>query len=195
MNFYPEDRVAVFIDGANFYGAARALGFDIDYRRMLELFTKKARLLRISYYTTFTDDQEYSPLRPLIDWLDYNGFTLVTKPSKEFTDATGRRRFKGNMDVEIAVDMMEVVGRVDHVVLMSGDGDFRSLVEAVQRKGVRVTVVSTVRSQPPMIADELRRQADVFVDLQDLAPLIQRGQSAREEGLPARYTAAPQDEA
>jgi uncharacterized LabA/DUF88 family protein len=118
----------------------------------------------------------------------------VTKPSKEFTDATGRRRFKGNMDVEIAVDMMEVVGRVDHVVLMSGDGDFRSLVEAVQRKGVRVTVVSTLRSQPPMIADELRRQADVFVDLQDLAPLIQAIR-ARARRAAARYTAALQDEA
>jgi len=195
MHFYPEDRIAVFIDGANFYGAARALGFDIDYRRMHELFSKKARLIRISYYTTFTDDQDYSPLRPLIDWLDYNGFTLVTKPSKEFTDSTGRRRFKGSMDIEIAVDMLELAGRVDHVVLMSGDGDFRAVVEAVQRKGVRVTVVSTLRSQPPMIADELRRQADVFVDLQDLAPLIQRGPAPRDEGLPSRYTAAPNDEA
>lgn len=195
MHFYPEDRIAVFIDGANFYGAARALGFDIDYRRMHDLFSKKARLIRISYYTTFTDDQDYSPLRPLIDWLDYNGFTLVTKPSKEFTDSTGRRRFKGSMDIEIAVDMLEVAGRVDHIVLMSGDGDFRAAVEAVQRKGVRVTVVSTLRSQPPMIADELRRQADVFLDLQDLAPSIQRGQGPREEGLPARYTAAPNDEA
>ncbi|WP_374448992.1 NYN domain-containing protein [Stella sp.] len=196
MHFYPEDRIAVFIDGANFYGAARALGFDIDYRRMHELFTKKARLLRIAYYTTFTDDQDYSPLRPLIDWLDYNGFMLVTKPAKEFTDATGRRRFKGSMDVEIAVDMLEVAGRVDHVVLMSGDGDLRAAVEAVQRKGVRVTVVSTLRSQPPMIADELRRQADSFVDLQDLAPLVQRSQAARDEALPARYTAAStQDEA
>ncbi len=195
MNFYPEDRLAVFIDGANFYGAARALGFDIDYRRLHDLFMKKARLIRISYYTAFTDDQEYSPLRPLIDWLDYNGFTLVTKPTKEFTDATGRRRLKGNMDVEIAVDMMEMVGRADHMVLMSGDGDFRSLVEAVQRKGVRVTVVSTLRSQPPMIADELRRQADVFVDLQDLAPLVQRNQPLREEGLPPRYTAHTDEEA
>lgn len=126
----------------------RALGFDIDYRRMHDLFSKKARLIRISYYTTFTDDQDYSPLRPLIDWLDYNGFTLVTKPSKEFTDSTGRRRFKGSMDIEIAVDMLEVASRVDHIVLMSGDGDFRAAVEAVQRKGVRVTVVSTLRSQP-----------------------------------------------
>ena len=175
MNFYPEDRLAVFIDGANFYGAARALGFDIDYRRLHDLFMKKARLIRISYYTAFTDDQEYSPLRPLIDWLDYNGFTLVTKPTKEFTDAaTGRRRLKGNMDVEIAVDMMEMVGRADHMVLMSGDGDFRSLVEAVQRKGVRVTVISTLRSQPPMIADELRRQADNFIELDELREVIGR---------------------
>ncbi|MGE0715988.1 MAG: NYN domain-containing protein, partial [Alphaproteobacteria bacterium] len=182
MNFYPEDRIAVFIDGANLYGAARALGFDIDYRKMHDLFMKKARLVRILYYTAFTDDQEYSPLRPLIDWLDYNGYTVVTKPTKEFTDSTGRRRFKGNMDIELAVDMMEMAERVEHIVLVSGDGDFRRLVEAVQRKGARVTVISTIRSQPPMIADELRRQADVFIDLQDLAPTIQRNHVPREDG-------------
>ena len=130
------------------------------------------------------DEQEYSPIRPLVDWLDYNGYTMVTKPTKEFTQSTGRRKFKGNMDVEIAVDIMELASHLDHVVLLSGDGDFRRLVEAVQRKGVRVTVISTIRTQPPMVADELRRQADHFVELQDLSPSIarQRDGGLREAG-------------
>lgn len=174
MFFYPHEKIALFIDGANLYSAARALGFDIDYKRLLGLFGSKAHLIRAFYYTALLEDQEYSPIRPLVDWLDYNGYSLVTKPAKEFTDSQGRRRIKGNMDIELAVDMMEMVDRLDHVVLFSGDGDFRSLIEAVQRKGVRATVVSTIRSSPPMIADELRRQADQFIDLDQLADDIER---------------------
>jgi uncharacterized LabA/DUF88 family protein len=157
MVFYPQERIGLFIDGSNVYAAARALNFDIDYRRLLDVFASKGRLIRAFYYTALIEDQEYSPIRPLIDWLDYNGYTMVTKPTKEFTDAMGRRKIKGNMDIELAIDVMEMSERLDHVVLFSGDGDFRRLVEAVQRRGVRVTVVSTIRSQPPMIADELRR--------------------------------------
>ena len=174
MLFYPEERIALFIDGANLYAAARALAFDIDYKRLLHLFGTKGRLIRAFYYTALIEDQEYSPLRPLVDWLDYNGYTMVTKPTKEFTDAMGRRKLKGNMDIELAIDVMEMAQTLDHIVLFSGDGDFRRLVEAVQRKGVRVSVVSTIRSSPPMVADELRRQADVFIELQDLAPQIMR---------------------
>ena len=168
------ERFAVFIDGANLYGATRALGFDIDYRKLLNVFHDRGRLVRAYYYTALIEDEEYSPLRPLVDWLDYNGFTMVTKPAKEFTDAMGRRKIKGNMDVELAIDVLEIAGHLDHVVLFSGDGDFRRLVEAVQRKGVRVSVVSTIKSAPPMVADELRRQADEFIDLADLAPRIAR---------------------
>jgi len=182
MNFYPDERTALFIDGANLYAAARALGFDIDYKRLLALFKKKGRLVRAFYYTALIDDQEYSPIRPLVDWLDYNGYTMVTKPTKEFTDASGRRKIKGNMDIELATDVMEMAERLDHVVLFSGDGDFRCLVEATQRKGVRVTVVSTVRSSPPMVADELRRQADNFIELQDIADDISREHLPRDTG-------------
>ncbi|MEQ8397036.1 NYN domain-containing protein [Thalassobaculum sp.] len=189
MLFYPHEKVALFIDGANLYSAARALGFDIDYKRLLVLFGSKANLIRAFYYTALLEDQEYSPIRPLVDWLDYNGYSLVTKPAKEFTDSQGRRRIKGNMDIELAVDMMEMVDRLDHVVLFSGDGDFRSLIEAVQRKGVRATVVSTIRSSPPMIADELRRQADQFIDLDQLAGDIERVHSDRP---PRRDRPAPQ---
>jgi len=181
MSIYPQERIGLFIDGSNLYAAARALGFDIDYKRLLAEFASSGRLIRAFYYTALTDEQEYSPIRPLVDWLDYNGFTMVTKPTKEFTDSAGRRKIKGNMDIELAVDMMEMRDYLDHVVLFSGDGDFRRLVEAVQRHGVRVTVVSTIRSQPPMVADELRRQADRFVELEDLAPRIMREPSQRDE--------------
>ena len=174
MKFSPQERVGVFIDGANLYATARTLGFDVDYKRLLELFTNNCYLVRAFYYTALVEDQEYSPIRPLVDWLDYNGYTMVTKPTKEFTDASGRRKIKGNMDIELAIDMLEMSDRLDHIVLFSGDGDFRRLVEAVQRKGVRVTLVSTVKSQPSMVADELRRQADRFVDLTELRANVER---------------------
>ena len=168
------ERIALFIDGANLYATAKTLGFDIDYKRLLGEFRARGYLLRAYYYTALVEDQEYSSIRPLIDWLDYNGFTVVTKTAKEFTDSTGRRKVKGNMDIELAVDAMEIAARVDHIVLFSGDGDFRSLVGALQRKGVRVSVVSTIRSQPPMIADDLRRQADNFIELEELKDVIGR---------------------
>ncbi len=135
---------------------------------------RRGKMVRAFYYTALIENEEYSPIRPLVDWLDYNGFTLVTKPAKEFTDSTGRRKIKGNMDIELAVDAMEMAGHVEHIVLFSGDGDFRSLVGALQRKGVRVSVVSTIRSQPPMIADDLRRQADNFIELDELKDVIGR---------------------
>ena len=172
--FDPREKIAMFIDGANLYATSRSLGFDIDYRKLLASFNKRAYLLRAYYYTALVEDQEYSPIRPLVDWLDYNGFRLVTKSAREYTDAQGRKRWRGDMDVEIAVDMMEMAAHADHLVLFSGDGDFRVLVEAIQRKGARVTVVSTVKSQPPMASDDLRRQADNFVDLADLAEIIGR---------------------
>ncbi len=186
MIFYPHERVALFIDGANLYSAARGLGFDIDYRRLLSHFREKGTLVRAFYYTALLEDQEYSPLRPLIDWLDYNGYAVVTKPAKEFTDANGRRRIKGNMDIELAIDALEIADKLDHLVLFSGDGDFRRLVDAVQRRGKRVTVVSTMRSQPPMIADELRRQADQFIDLETLRDIVGRSHSDRPTASPVR---------
>ncbi len=174
VKFYNEERMVLFIDGANLFATAKSLGFDIDYRLLKGEFSNRGRLIRAMYYTALVDDQEYSPIRPLIDWLDYNGYTMVTKPTREFTDAMGRRKIKGNMDIELAIDMLEMAEFMDHAVLFSGDGDFRSLVEAVQRKGTRVTVVSSLKTQPPMVADDLRRQADNFIDIADIADVIAR---------------------
>ncbi|XUJ35273.1 NYN domain-containing protein [Bradyrhizobium japonicum] len=183
------NKIALFIDGANLYATAKALGFDIDYKRLLEEFQSRGELFRAFYYTAVIEDQEFSSIRPLLDWLDYNGFTVVTKATKEFVDASGRRKIKGNMDIELAVDAMELAEHIDQMVLFSGDGDFRLLVEAVQRRGVRVTVISTIATQPPMIADELRRQADVFTDLVELQPKLGRVPSER----PAPRDREPRD--
>ena len=177
--FDPREKIALFIDGANLYATSRMLGFDIDYRKLLSTFQKRGYLLRAYYYTALVEDQEYSSIRPLIDWLDYNGYTVVTKPAKEFTDAAGRRKIKGNMDIELAVDALELAETVDHYVIFSGDGDFRSLVEALQRRGRKVSVVSTMSTQPPMISDELRRQADHFIELVSLKVEIGREPSER----------------
>ena len=174
MSALKSNRIALFIDGANLHATARALGFDIDYKRLLAEFQSRGTLLRAFYYLAIPQDQEFSSIRPLIDWLDYNGYKVVTKAARESIDAGGRRRVKGNMDIELAVDAMELARHVDQIVLFSGDGDFRPLVKAVQRRGVLVTVISTISSQPPIIADELRRQADVFIDLVELQSKIGR---------------------
>jgi uncharacterized LabA/DUF88 family protein len=182
--FYRDERLALFIDGANLYAAARALGFDIDYKLLRSEFVRRGKLVRAFYYTALLDTDDYSPVRPLVDWLNYNGFAMVTKPAKEFTDSTGRRKVKANMDIELAVDAMEMASHVDHIVLFSGDGDFKRLVESLQRQGVRVSIVSTIRSNPPMIADDLRRQCDNFIELDELREVI--GRPPRGEQAPAR---------
>lgn len=177
------ERIALFIDGANLYATAKALAFDIDYKRLLKEFQSRGRLVRAFYYTALMEDQEYPSIRPLIDWLDYNGYRVVTKPTKEFVDSTGRRKVRGNMDIELAIDALELAPFIDHAVIFSGDGDFRSLVEALQRRGVLVSVVSTITSQPPMVADELRRQCDAFIDIAHIVDRIGRDLQERVERL------------
>jgi uncharacterized LabA/DUF88 family protein len=167
-------KVGLFIDGPNLHATSKALGFDIDFKRLTSQFLCLGSTWRAFYYTTLPEDQANCPLRPLIDWLDYNGYTVVTKTAKEFIDASGRRKIKADIGVELAVDAMTFAGQFDEMVLFSGDGDLRSMVEAVQRRGVRVTVVSTMSTQRPMVADELRRQADVFIDLASLRGMLGR---------------------
>jgi uncharacterized LabA/DUF88 family protein len=187
----PSSRIGLFIDGPNLHATSKALGFQIDFKRLLGEFLGEFQhpgsVLRAFYYTTISEDQANCSIRPLVDWLDYNGYTVVTKTAREFRDTSGRRKIKSNMNIELAVDAMGLARQFDQMVLFSGDGDLRSLVEAVQRRGVRVTVVSTISSQPPMIADELRRQSDAFIDLAALRPKLHRNTSehsaARAPGL------------
>ena len=174
MAFYPDERIALFIDGANFHSCGKALEFDIDYKKLLDLFKGKGKLMRASYYTALKENDDYSPLRPLIDWLDYNGFTVVTKPAKSYVDREGRHRTKGNMDIEIAIDMLNMADHLDHAILFSGDGDFAALCCELRRRGVRTTVVSTMESKPPMLADELRRAADAVIEVADLETHVGR---------------------
>ena len=181
MEFNTHDRIGLFIDGANLHSTLRLLGLDIDYKGLLNIFSTKGILIRAFYYTALAEDHDSGPLRPLTDWLDYNGYTMVTKPAKYFTDSNGKKILKGNMDIELAVDVLEMADKLDHIVLFSGDGDFRRVVEAVQRKGVRVTVISTLKSNPPMIADELRRNLDIFIELEDLSKTIVRPQETKSD--------------
>jgi uncharacterized LabA/DUF88 family protein len=174
MAFYKDERLALFIDGANLYAAARAAGLEIDFRKLLKEFHGRGRLIRASYYTAIVEGDDYSPVRPLVDWLDYNGFTVIRKSAREYVDRDGRKRVRGSVDVELAIDMLEAAAHLDHIVLFSGNGDFRRVVEAVKSRGVRVSVVSSLASSPPMIADDLRRAADTFIDLEDMAELIAR---------------------
>ena len=192
--FYKDERLALFIDGSNLYAAAKALGFDIDYKLLRQEFIRRGKLLRAFYYTALLENDDYSPIRPLVDWLQYNGFKVVTKPAKEFTDAAGRRKIKGNMDIELTVDALEMAPHYDHLVLFSGDGDFTALVAALQRKGKRVTVASTLTTSTPMISDELRRQADFFLDVADLAKTVGRPPSPEraQTGLRTMLDRAPQ---
>ncbi len=188
MGLDPDDRTAVFIDGANLYKTSKTLGFDIDYRALLARLRRETRLVRAHYYTAVQEDKDadYSPLRPLIDWLDYNGFAMRTKPAREFTGQDGRKRYRGNTDIELAVDMVLMAPKLDCIVLFTGNGDFRHAVQKAQEQGARVICVSTINSQPPLAADEIRRQADLFVDLTELEGVIARknaGPSRREPNL------------
>lgn len=180
MDFYENERIGIFIDGANFYSTTKSLDFDIDYKRMLSFFKAQGKLIKAYYFTALRENDDYSPLRPLLDWLDYNGFHIVTKPAKTFVDRDGRTRIKGDMDVEIVVSMIELAPHLDHIVLFSGDGDFKAAVEAVQKLGVRVSVVSSLKSKPSLLADELRRQADTFIEINDLAEDVGRPKRERD---------------
>lgn len=184
--FHTHEKTSVFIDGSNLFATAKMLDFDLDYKKLLNWVKQRSLFVGAYYYTALIEDQDYSPVRPLVDWLDYNGFTIVTKPTKEFVNEHGQRKIRSNMDIELAVDMMEIASHVDHIILFSGNGDFRRLVEAVQKKGRRVTVVSTMKTSPPMVADELRRQANDFIDLTDLMELI--GRENANEDMPKAKT-------
>lgn len=184
MGIHAGERTFAFIDGPNLHATVRALGFEIDYRKLLEHLRQQGHLIRVLYYTAIVEDQEFSTFRPLADWLDYNGYTMVTKPARGYTDSTGRRRFRTSMDVELAVDAMRLADKADHIILFSGEQSFASLVAALQQKGKRVTVISTIETQPAMVADELRRQADHFLDIDTLQEKIARvGRTPRPVGF------------
>jgi uncharacterized LabA/DUF88 family protein len=174
LNIKPDQRFAVFIDGSNFHASTKALNFDVDFEKLLRVLRESGHLVRAYYYTALPDNNtEYSPIKRIADWLDYNGYTVVSKPWRDFTNSeTGQRRIKGNMDMELALDMIKLANHVEHVVLFSGDGDFCRLLHEVQDKGVSVTVISSNK----LVADTLRRQADDFIEVNQIRHLIERDQ-------------------
>lgn len=177
------DETVVLIDGANFWSTCKNLGFDIDYKALLELLRKHFNIIRVSYYTaTLTDSENVTKIRPILDWLSYNGYKVVEKPAKVIRDReTGQiTKIKGNMDIEIAIDALDAAEYAKVIILFTGDGDFTELVRALQRKGVRVIVVSSMKTTAIMIADDLRRQADFFVEVSTMREIIARQYSVEQ---------------
>jgi len=166
------NETALFIDGPNVYLTAKALGFDVDYKRLHNYFSARCDLIRAYYYTAVRERDTHDSLRPLLDWLDYNQYTLVQKPTKEWTDASGRTKVKGNMDMEMACDAFDLSSTIRNATFFTGDGDFVAIIRLLQRRGIRCTVVSSTETQPVMCADELRRAADEFVELSELNKAI-----------------------
>lgn len=168
-------RVAIMIDGPNLFNTSKNLGFDVDFKKLLGLFEQNCLLHRAVYFNMLSERDDTTPVKPLVDWLSYNGYKTVTKPFREFTDASGTRRTKGSMHVEMAVEMMNMAQFVEHFVLFSGDGELAYAVNAVQEKGCRVTAVSTMKSDTgSTIADELRRKVNRFVNLDDVKGIIDK---------------------
>jgi len=97
--FYTYERLALFIDGSTFYAASKTLGFAIYYKLLRSEFMRRGKLLRAFSYTALLENDEYSPILPLVDWLNYNVFSMVTKPAKEYNDSMGRCKVKGHMDI------------------------------------------------------------------------------------------------
>jgi uncharacterized LabA/DUF88 family protein len=150
------DKVAVFFDMSNLYFAARDLGVRIDYARLLEFLANGRRLHRAYAYMAISPDE--SSAIPFLTWLRRNGFRVVTKPLKRFSDGTT----KGDLDMELAVDLLTQAPYIDIAIIVSGDGDFTYLVDRAQRLGLRVEIAST----PRYTAIELLEIADRYIDLE-----------------------------
>lgn len=174
----PNERVILFVDGREFSACQRALGFNVDFKLLLSVYRARARLIRAMYYTTMVVQDEDS-LRPLVDWLEYNGFRLFTKSLHEKVDREGRPYVRGNTRAEMAVDAVDMADHADHFVFFANDASFSHAAAVLQRRGKRVSVVSTMMTDPPLVADGLRRQVDHFIDLASLESLISRDREPR----------------
>lgn len=177
----PYGRFALFIDGSNFYHTLRDLNLHVDYKRLLAYFSERGTLVQACYYTALLGEGQ-SPewLIRLTDWLAYNHYTVCTREARSF-----RRRvqaedgnwiwvneIRGSIHVELTVDMMTLAPYLDTALLFSGDGNYQYLIQAVQRTGCRVIVVSSETTAESTVADELRRQADGFIELATISDEI-----------------------
>lgn len=163
-------RVAIFIDGVEFDETLRCIDGAVDYRKLLGAFQEHGRLLRAYYYAP-TDEQALISMRPLLDWLTYNGYQVRVKGDGEHSERRSRQRSR-SMSIELAVDVLELAPHLDTIVLITGDDAFKPLVAAVQARGITVSVVSTLKSKPAMVGNALRRQADEFIEIVSMLPRI-----------------------
>jgi uncharacterized LabA/DUF88 family protein len=176
-NVLANKRIALFIDGANFYVSTKVVGFDMDWKRFIEYYEQQGDFIRAYYYSGIIPrvEGEHDSMRGVLDWISYNRFQLRSKPAKVFIDpVTQRRTVKGNMDIEICIDAWNMAPHITDMYLFSGDGDFIPLVEKVQSQGVRVHVISTTDEKNSMCADGLRRQCDNYYELATLVPHFRR---------------------
>lgn len=157
-------RVAIFVDGSNLFYAALQLNIEIDYTKLLARLTGGSRLLRSFFYTGV--DRTNEKQQGFLLWMRRNGYRVIAKDLVQLPDGSK----KANLDVEIAVDMMALVGSYDTAVLVSGDGDLAYAVDAVSYRGVRVEVVS-LRS---MTSDSLINVSDRYIDLENVKEEIQK---------------------
>jgi len=186
FGMYREDRVALVIDGPNLYGTLKALNRDADFKAIYAYFSAHCRLKNCNYYVALPTTDEYNPVQKLVDWLGYNGYRVSTKPLRQHIDEEGRRRVRGSMAVEMAIDMAEMAAssNFDRIVLFSGDTDLRYAIEAAQRKGTPVTMVTSLKS----ISDEVRWQADRFVEIESVLDIISKPSSRPSQAQPTSTT-------
>ncbi len=193
------ERIALFIDGANVYAAAKRLGWNFDHRKILEHFGGYGTLHNAFYYTAVPlpmDDKQ----KRFIDALTYMGYTVRTRPLRESTDEHGDTQRRASLDIEIVTDLLTTDARYDTAVLLTGDGDFERPVEVLRARGKRVIVASI----PEMTSYELRNAADQYIDFKDIReaverpgyrlPSEQRGET-RGEGTRPYYVTAPLSDA
>jgi uncharacterized LabA/DUF88 family protein len=183
--FFPGERIAVFVDGANIHATLRQLDFQFDYKLLREFFGDCGELLRSYYYTAMKPDGQNDSVKPLVDFLQLNGWTTITKPFR-YQGEPGEITIKGNLDCEITVDMIRMSEFVDHLVLFSGDGDFRYLIEHLQDRGKRVTVASSRVTKTAVLSNELAKQADNFIELETLKLFAGRETKDRARATPGQ---------
>lgn len=162
---FETERAAVFIDGYGTHYTCKSLGIEIDYRKLSELIRRQTTVIRNYYFTPLVEGQDFIAVKPLLDFLQYNGWTTVTRPYKEHYVST---------NTALAVTAMEIAPAIEQAIIFSGNGDFTPLIEALKRRGIHTTVASTVRSEQSYCSDDLRRAADAFIDLDDIRSAISR---------------------
>lgn len=160
------ERIGLFIDGISLQHAANVLQMKLDFKRLLQLFQQRGHLVGANYYSVIPPQPAADTAKPLLDWLSYNGFNVLARSSPHAGDAENIL----SLAVDISVDAMQRAAHLDHVVLISACRELQSLICALKTMGRRVSVVSTMRGHST--PDELRRHADIFLDLEELRPII-----------------------